>query len=72
MKLTVERIVEGVAVLEKEDLSHIEVEISLLPEGIREGNVLIYDGSAYSLDEEAEKKQRTRIINKQRSAFKKR
>ena len=72
MKLTVERIVEGVAVLEKEDLSHIEVEISLLPEGIREGNVLIYDGSAYSLDEEAEKEQRMRIINKQRSAFKKR
>lgn len=72
MKLTVERIVEGVAVLEKEDLSHIEVKISLLPEGIREGNVLIYDGSAYSLDEEAEKEQRTRIINKQRSAFKKR
>lgn len=72
MKLTVERIVEGVAVLEKEDLSHIEVEISLLPEGIREGNVLIYDGSAYSLYKEAEKEQRTRIINKQRSAFKKR
>ena len=50
MKLTVDRIVEGFAVVEKEDLSHENISLSFLPEGTKEGSVLIFDGSTYTLD----------------------
>ena len=69
MRLTVDRITEGIAVLEKEDLSHIEVSVEPLPQGVREGNVLSFDGNAYCLDGAAESITRERIINKQRSLF---
>ena len=72
MKLTVERVGEAFAVLEKEDMTHIEVSLDKLPSGIKEGNVLNFDGTYYHLDEAAEKEARTRIIEKQRSIFKKR
>lgn len=71
MKLTVERITEGIAVLEKEDMSHIEVPVSVLPEGVREGNILDYNGVIYTVDSAAENAARKRIIAKQRSIFKK-
>lgn len=70
MKLTVDRITQGIAVLEKEDMSHIEVSLNLLPGGVKEGSVLCFDGEAYRLDSEAENAARERIINKQRSIFK--
>lgn len=70
MKLTVDRITQGIAVLEKEDMSHIEVSLNLLPCGVKEGSVLFFDGEAYRLDSEAENAARERIINKQRSIFK--
>ncbi len=72
MKLTVERIYQDIAVLEKEDMSHIEVSTKLLPEGLKEGNVLIFNGFDYLIDTEAEAQARKRIIEKQRSIFKKR
>ena len=71
MKLTVERITEGIAVLEKEDMSHIEVPVSALPEGVREGNMLDFNGETYTVDSFAENAARERIIAKQRSIFKK-
>lgn len=71
MKLIVDRIVENIAVLEKEDMSHVEVNCSLLPEGIKEGSVIDYDGTAYRMDYESEQTARARIINKQKSIFKK-
>ncbi len=71
MKLTVDRIVEGIAVLEKEDLSHTEVSVNLLPAEVKEGSVLSFDGSTYTLDADTEAEIRSRIINKQRSIFKK-
>ena len=70
MKLTVDRITEGIAVLEKEDMSHIEVSLNLLPGGVKEGSVLCFDGETYRLDTEAENAAREIIINKQRSIFK--
>ena len=72
MKLTVERIYQNIAVLEKEDMSHIEVSTDLLPKGLKEGNKLIFDGFDYFIDTEAEVEARARIIEKQRSIFKKR
>lgn len=71
MRLTVDRITEGIAVLEKEDMTHIEVSVELLPHGIEEGNILNFDGVSYSMDSEAERAARERIISKQRNIFKK-
>ena len=72
MKLTVDRIEEGFAVLEKDDLTHENIPLSLLPDGIKEGSVLSFDGETYTLDPDAEAEARERIIRKQRSVFKKR
>lgn len=72
MRFTVERISDGIAVLEKEDMSHIEVRISELPDGIKEGNILLFDGTAYRIDYEAETLTRKRIAEKERSIFKRR
>lgn len=72
MKLTVDRITEGIAVLEKEDMSHIEVPVADLPQNVKEGNVLDFDGCVYSIDSRTEDAVRQRIISKQRSIFKKR
>lgn len=71
MKLTVDRIMEGIAVLEKEDESHVEVPVSELPEGVREGNILCFVDGVYRVDAEAESDARRRIVSKQRSVFKK-
>lgn len=71
MRLTVDRITEGIAVLEKEDMSHIQVAVELLPLGVKEGNILDFDGKGYHIDADAESVARERIINKQRSIFKK-
>ena len=70
MRLVVEKISEDFAILEKDDLSHIQVDISLMPSGLKEGNILIYDGKEYHIDTEAEEQIRKRIIQKQRSIFK--
>lgn len=72
MKFTVDRIEDGIAVLEKEDVTHIEISSDILPEGAKEGSVLIFDGAHYNLDLNAEEEARDRIIKKQRSIFKKR
>ena len=72
MKFTVERIIDRIAVLEKENMAHIEIPLSMLPDGVMEGNVLIYDGRSYTVDSMAEEQVRERIIRKQRSVFKKR
>ena len=72
MRLTVERIVGDVVLLEKEDMSHDKVELELLPQGVREGSILLFDGSKYSFDTKAEAETRARILAKQKSAFSKR
>lgn len=65
-KLIVERIESGLAVLEKENLSHETVELCLLPTGVKEGSVLTFDGTEYRLDEREEEDRRRRILEKQK------
>ena len=71
MKLIVDRIEEGFAVLEKEDLTHILVRLCELPEGLKEGSVLDFDGENYSLNSDAESERRKRISVKHKMIFKK-
>lgn len=71
MILTVDRIEEGIATLEKEDMTHIQISISLLPEGTKEGSVLNFDGAEYTLDAEEEERRRKRMLELQSRLYKK-
>lgn len=64
-KLIVDRIVGTIAVLEKEDKSHIELSLKDLSFSIKEGSVLLFDGEKYYLDSEEEKERRSRIFSLQ-------
>lgn len=64
-KLIVDRIVGDIAVLEKEDRSHIEVSLSEISTPIKEGSVLLFDGSVYTADEDSEAARRKRIFEMQ-------
>ena len=61
-KLIVDRIVGDVAVLEKEDRSHIEVPLSDIGTDIKEGSVLLFDGSEYTADKESEEARRRKKL----------
>ncbi|MBR6568302.1 MAG: DUF3006 domain-containing protein [Clostridia bacterium] len=56
-RLIVDRISEGIAVIEKEDLSRITVNASEFGFTVNEGDVLLFDGKKYIKDE-AEKDER--------------
>lgn len=64
-KLIVDRIVGDIAVLEKDDRSHIEVPLSDIGVDIKEGSVLLFDGSAYTADKASEDARRKRLFEMQ-------
>ena len=64
-KLTVDRIIGDVAVLEKEDKSHIEVPVSEIGPEIKEGSVLLFDGVRYSADKVSEEERRRKLFEMQ-------
>ncbi len=70
MRYTVDRIEEGIAVLEKEDLSHINVSSESLPKGVKEGSILLFDGVNYIIDAEAEVASKKSMLEKQNLLFK--
>ncbi len=72
MRFTVDRIEEGFAVLERDDLTHIYVKVSLLPSDVKEGSLLEFDGGVYTLLTAIEHERRELIIKKQRNIFKRR
>lgn len=65
-KLIVDRIEEGIAVLEKEDGAYVKMQISDFDFCIREGNVLIFDGEKYNLKEDEEEVRRSKLLDLQR------
>lgn len=69
--LIVDRIENGIVVLEKEDLSHIEISISELDFEIKEGSVLGFYGGRYTKELDEEAKRRQRILLLQRKVYKK-
>ena len=64
-KLIVDRIVGDIAVLEKEDRSHIEVTLAEIDVDIKEGSILLFDGSRYTADEDSEAQRRKKIFEMQ-------
>ena len=65
MKYSIDRIENDIAVLENIDTNEIiEIEISLLPENIKESNIVIYENNKYKLDQETEKKKKKDLLSR--------
>jgi len=69
MRCIVDRFEGGLAVCEKEDGSHVNIQRSFLPDGTREGCVLICDDGIWTLDLQAEEERRKRLFAKQEGLF---
>ncbi len=70
MKLIVDRIEEGIAVLEKEDMTRISISAEMLPQGVKEGSILLFDGVNYIIDTEAVSERKKAMLEKQKLLFK--
>lgn len=65
MKYVIDKIENDIAVLENiDDNSLKEVNIKLLPEGVKETDVLIFDGNSYILDSKEKEDRLARIKEK--------
>ena len=67
---SVSRIEEGFAVLEFPDGEFREVDISLLPDGVKEGNILIKNqNNEFIFDFEEERRKKDRLLELQNKIF---
>lgn len=69
--LTVERIIGDIAVIENEDLSHYDIPVANLPDNVKEGTVLDFDGENYYINSDEEALRKRRILEKQKILFNK-
>ena len=61
----VDRIENNIAVLENKETNEIiNIDISLLPTNLKEGNVLRYENNTYILDNDEEEKRRQLLLEK--------
>lgn len=61
MRITVDRFEGNFAVCEKDDRTMVDIEKSKLPEGVKEGDILIVEGDSIIVDKEATKERKKRI-----------
>ena len=65
MKYSIDRIENNIAILENIDNQEIiEVDISLLPEGSKESNMIRIENNKYILDKQEEQKRKEDIYNR--------
>lgn len=65
MKYSIDRIENDIAVLENIDTNEIiEIEKSLLPENIKESNIVIYENDKYKLDQETEDSRKKDLLSR--------
>lgn len=67
--LSIDRIENKTAICERGDLSLVELPLSLLPKGAKEGSVLKLENGVYTLDTEEEKRRKSRILELQNMLF---
>lgn len=65
-KLIVERIEEGIAVLEKEDATYVKIPVIDLCSDLSEGDILTYDGEKYIRNDAEKQERRSKILDLQR------
>ena len=66
---SVDKIVGSIAVLELPDRSLAEFPLRKLPEGLREGDLLIKTKEGFFIDESATKERRRKLFDLQNSLF---
>ena len=62
MKYTIDRITDGIAVLEDENGDLLSISAALLPENIREGSVLKEEDGEFIPDENEESERRKKLF----------
>ena len=67
--LSVDRIENDTAVCERDNMSVVELALSSLPQGTKEGSVLKVENGIYSINENEEKRRRKRILELQNMLF---
>lgn len=67
--ICIDRIEDGFAVLEIAENKFDTVPVSVLPEGAREGSVLEFRDGVYTLDKDAEKQRKRRLLGMQARLF---
>ena len=69
MKYTIDRFESGFVVCETENLEIVSLPLDSLPEGVREGSVIMFDGGKYTLLDCEEEERRNRILSLQDELF---
>lgn len=70
-KLTVEQIENGIAKCEKEDGTFIEIKVSTLPDGVKSGDILLYQNGEYYVSKEQTDEQKKKMLELQSRLFNK-
>lgn len=68
-KFIVDRIEEGRAVLECENKECVSLELTSLPKGIKEGDVLKFEQNSYFLNEQESEQRKQKLKNLMSSLF---
>ena len=69
MKYIIDRIENGFAVCETEEMKIVNIPLDILPEEGKEGSVLLFEEGKYVLLAEEEKERRERILSLQDDIF---
>lgn len=69
MKYIVDRIESDIAVCEDEKLSIVNIPLSVLPKGAKEGSVMLFKDGAYSLSLKDEEERRNKLFNLMEDLF---
>ena len=69
MRYIIDRIEGGLAVCEREDGGFEDIPLCQLPEGVREGSVLVLQDGAWTLDAQAENERRKMLFERQEGLF---
>ena len=69
MKYIIDRIENGFAVCETEEMEIVNISLDILPEEVKEGSVLLFEDGKYVLLAEEEKERRERILSLQDDIF---
>lgn len=69
MKYIVDRIESDIAVCEDENLSIVNIPLSVLPKGAKEGSVILFKDGVYSLTLKDEEERRNKLFNLMEDLF---
>lgn len=69
MKYIVDRIEGGYAVCETENMGMVNIELTCLPKGVREGSILTDKSGGFTFDKAEENSRRSKLNKLQNSLF---